>query len=372
MTGTRADYPRVKSVLREILRRKELELFLIVTGTHLLPEYGNTVGEIEADGVPIYARVPMYSDDDTPYGMAKAAARCSDGIADVLNDIDPDIFLITVDRVETLATAQSVLLMNHVMAHIQGGEVTGTVDESIRHAVTKMAQIHFPATPDAGERIVRMGEDPAHVHVTGCPYIDIIMSMEYRSRDELAGSYGFDPARPLVLFTQHPVTTEFGRGTEQMRTTIKALERFQDFEVIALYSNVDAGGRDIVAEMKKNDRFRIFPNIDSRDFLAIMKNADLMIGNSSAGIREAPSFRLPVINIGSRQAGRLRAANVIDVDHDVEAIALAIEEATDPSFRTGMKDMVNPYGDGKASARIVDVLAAVELTDELLQKRITY
>ncbi len=173
VTGTRADYPRVKSVLQEIGLRPNLELKLIVTGTHLLEEYGRTIKEIEQDGFNIAARVEMYSNDDSPYGMAKVAARCSDGFADVLNKIKPDLLLITVDRVETLAVAQTAALMNIPIAHIQGGEVTGTIDESIRHAVTKLSHIHFPATTDASERIIKMGEDPSNVYTVGCPYLDI-------------------------------------------------------------------------------------------------------------------------------------------------------------------------------------------------------
>jgi UDP-N-acetylglucosamine 2-epimerase (non-hydrolysing)/GDP/UDP-N,N'-diacetylbacillosamine 2-epimerase (hydrolysing) len=373
MTATRADYPRVKSVLQEITARPNLELKLIVTGMHLVKEFGHTVDEIVRDGFEIDERVEMYSGDDTPYGMAVAAARCAKGMADAFNKIKPDLFLLTVDRIETLAAAQSAAYMNLPIAHIQGGEVTGTIDESIRHAVTKMAHIHFPATPDAAERIIKMGEDPNFVHRVGCPYVDIISSIEYRSKAELSKDYAFDPSRPLILFTQHPVTTEYGQGVEQMKITIDAIKNFPDVEVVALYSNADAGGQEIIDLMKKTPQFHIFPNITNNDYLGLMKHADLMIGNSSAGIREAPSFHLPAINIGTRQAGRLRAANVIDVPHNLEALTQAINKALyDNEFKREVETAANPYGDGRSAKRIVDILENIELNPNLIQKRITY
>jgi len=373
MTGTRADYPRVKSVLQEICRRPDLELKLIVTGMHLVKEFGYTVREIEKDGFDIAARIPMYTGDDSPYGMAKAAARCADGIADAMKDIGPEIFLLTVDRVETLATAQSVALMNIPIAHIQGGEVTGTIDESIRHAVTKLSHIHFTATTNDAKRIMKMGENPRHIYAVGCPYIDIIKRTKYRSKEALSLDYGFDAKKPLVLFTQHPVTTEYGQGAMQMMETIKSLQNFSELEIVAPYPNADAGGREIIDTMERHSQFHVFPNIKDTDYLSLMKNAAFMIGNSSAGIREAPSFRLPVINIGNRQNGRLRAANVIDVHHDAKAISSAIDKVLrDKGFQNQLKSVTNYYGDGKSAKRIVDVLEKVEITPQLIQKRIIY
>ena len=362
MTATRADYPRVKSVLQEISIRKNLELKLLVTGMHLLKEFGYTVREIEKDGFDIADRIEMYLWDDSPYGMAKAAARCADGIADTLKNIKPDILLLTVDRIETLAAAQSSAYMNIPIAHIQGGEVTGTIDESIRHAVTKLAHIHFPATPDAAERIIKMGESPANVFTVGCPYIDIIRTTEYRSKEDLALAYNLNSERPVVLFIQHPVTTEYGEGAKQIKITIEALKRFTDIQIIAIYSNADAGGREIIEIMKNTPHFHVFPNIASEDFLSLMKHSALIIGNSSAGIREAPSFHIPSVNIGSRQNGRLRASNVIDVQHDADAIAQAIRKALyDEEFKNKVSRVNNPYGDGFSAKRIVDILERIDL-----------
>lgn len=349
LTGTRADYPRVKSVLDELDSR--LELKLIVTGTHLLKKFGHTVDEIE---FPIAAKVEMYY-DDSPYGMAKAFARCSDGVADALKKIKPDILLLTSDRVETLAAASASALMNIPIAHIQGGEVSGTIDESMRHAVTKLAHIHFPATKIAGKRIVKMGEEPKNVHVVGCPYLDIIRTLDYKTKEELSIEYGFN--KSYIVFIQHPVTTEYGQAAEQIRISLEALD-WLGVEVIAIYPNADAGGCEIMSAMKN---IHAFPNIDYRDFLSLLKHADVLVGNSSAGIREAPSFQLPVVNIGTRQNGRLRAKNVIDVPHDVGKIIEAIQIARHEKY---FGKIINPYGDGYSAKRIVDILEKVDISPQ--------
>lgn len=374
ITGTRADYPRVKSVLKEINVRPNLMLQLVVTGSHLLEEYGYSIQEIIDDGFKIDKKVPMFTDDyNSPVGMAKASAKCTDGIAKALEDLKPDLVLLTVDRVETLAATVAVILMNFPIAHIQGGEVTGTIDESIRHAVTKMSHIHFPATKDAAERIVRMGEDPNMVFQVGCPYIDIISSIEKKSKEELALEYGFSASKPLVIFTQHPVTTEYGSSSEQIKITLAALKTFSKCQVIAFSSNTDAGGKEIISAVKKEKNFIHISNMLSSDFLSLMACADVMVGNSSAAIREAPSYHLPAINIGTRQQGRLRAENIIDVDHNVDAITRAIDKAlNNKQFLKVVKNITNPYGDGKSAQRIVDILETIPINPKMVQKRISY
>lgn len=371
-TATRADYPRVRSVLEEIERRPNLDLRIVASGTHLSERFGNTVDEIERDGFKVDYRVPILTEDDTPYGMVKACAKLVEAMADILRDEDPDIALITVDRFETLAVTMAAAYMNYPIAHIQGGEVTGTIDESIRHAVTKMSHLHFPANEDAAERIRKMGEDPERVFATGCPYIDIITRVRKKSFAELQERYSLREGAKLVLFTQHPVTTEYGDGISQVLKTIDALGRFNDVHVIALFSNADAGGRRIIERLQR-ESYSIHPSIPHEDFLSLMSIADVMVGNSSAGIREAPSFGLPVVNIGTRQAGRLRAANIIDVPYEADAIAAALERALyDGAFREACERCENPYGTPGAATRIVDVLESVELNLDLLQKQIAY
>ena len=374
ITGTRADYPRVKSVLKEINSRETFELKLIVTGSHLLHDYGYSAKEIIDDGFKIDREVPMFIGEyNSPVGMASAAARCTKGIAEALDYLKPDIVLITVDRVETLAATVAASLMNFPIAHIQGGEVTGTIDESIRHAVTKMSHIHFPATKDASERIIKMGEDPKKVFQVGCPYIDIINSIPKKTKSELGEEYSFSEEKPLIIFTQHPVTTEYGFSNNQISVTLSALRSFSECQVLAFYSNTDAGGKEIIDSVKKEKNFIHISNMLSSDFLSLMSCADVMVGNSSAAIREAPSFKLPAVNIGTRQQGRLRAPNVIDVNHNKEEIILAIEKAlNNKDFISSVNTIENPYGDGKSAKRIVDILEKIPINNDLVQKKIFY
>ena len=373
ITGTRADYPRVKSVLHLINKSTTLELQLLVTGSHLIKEYGYSKQEIIDDGFKIDAEIPMFLGEyNSPLGMAQASARCTSGIANALDKLRPDLVLLTVDRVETLAACVAVCLMNFPIAHIQGGEVTGTIDESIRHAVTKMSHIHFPATIDAAERIIRMGEEPDLVFKVGCPYIDIINSIQKKSKQYLAKKYSFSPEKKLIIFTQHPVTTEYGSSKNQIEVALKALKNFPECQIIAFSSNTDAGGKEIVNAVKKESNFVHISNMLSSDFLSLMDCADVMVGNSSAAIREAPSFHLPAVNIGTRQQGRLRAENIIDVNHDKNEIISAINKAlNDKDFISNTNQITNPYGDGKSAIRIVDILETLPLQD-LVQKRIAY
>ncbi len=371
-TATRADYPRVRSVLEEIQRRDSLELKIVASGMHLEERYGMTVDEITRDGFVVDYRIPILEDDDTPYGMVKACAKLVSEMADVYKKEEPDIALITVDRFETLAVTMAAAYMNIPIAHIQGGEVTGTIDESIRHAVTKMSHIHFPANEDAAVRIRKMGERADRVFATGCPYIDIISRVKKKTREELAEKYGLTDGRKLALFTQHPVTTEHDDGVAQILETIEAISRFPELQVVGLYSNADAGGRRIVERLTSLD-YSVHPSIAHEDFISLMNVADVMIGNSSAGIREAPTFALPVVNIGTRQAGRQRAANVLDVPYDREAIARAIDQAlNDEQFLQKCRETENPYGSPGAAKRVVDVLESIELDLDLIQKMITY
>lgn len=374
ITGTRADYPRVKSVLYKLKESPAFELQLLVTGSHLLKEYGYSKQEILDDGFSIDEEVPMFMGDyNSPYGMARASARCTDGVANALKKLKPDIVLLTVDRVETLAACVAVSLMNFPIAHIQGGEVTGTIDESIRHAVTKMSHIHFPATNDAAKRIQLMGEDPKMIFEVGCPYIDIINSVEKKSKDYLAKKYGFSSDQKIIIFTQHPVTTEYGLSNKQIEVTLNALKEFSDCQIIAFSSNTDAGGKEIIKKIKREPNFIHISNMLSSDFLSLMSCADLMVGNSSAAIREAPSFHLPAVNIGSRQNGRLRAKNVLDVSFNKSEIKNSIEKALfDKKFIKKVKKLNNPYGDGHSSSKIVKILEKIKIDNQIIQKKITY
>ena len=370
ITGTRADYPRVKNVLFEINKRNSLDLKIIVTGSHLLNEYGSSIKEIKSDGFKINAKVHMFVNNyDTPSGMAIAASNCINGLVESLEKLKPDLVLLTVDRVETLAAAVAVSLMNIPIAHIQGGELTGTIDESIRHAVTKLSHFHFPATREAARRIMQLGENKKNIFTYGCPYIDIIKNTNFYTKEVLTKKFKINFKKKVCIFTQHAVTTEYGQSSSQISNTLGALKDFSELEVVSFFSNTDAGGKEIIRKIKKMKNFLIIPNMESKFFLSLMSHASIMVGNSSAAIREAPSFKLPAVNIGTRQQGRLRAKNVIDVDHNVANIKKAIRTALyDKKFIYEMKKIKNPYGNGSASKKIADKIEKLDLSHKVLQK----
>ena len=373
-TGTRADYPRVKKVLEKIKLNKKFELKIVVSGTHVLKEYGNTYKEIIKDGFKIYKKFNIYdSNYDTLYGATKAISNCTKRFAKILRDYNPDVVLITVDRIETLGATIPASIMNFPIAHIQGGEVTGTIDENIRHAVTKLSHIHLVANDDAKKRIIKLGEHKKYVFNVGCPYIDLIKSTKIISKDKLFNKLKLDVNKKTIILIQHAVTTEYGESKNQILKTIDELKKldYNKYQVFSIYSNADPGSKEIIKQIKKA-KFNLVKNIVSGDFINLMKYSNLLIGNSSCGIREAPSFKLPVINIGSRQNRRLRAKNVIDVDHKVYQIKKALDYAlNNTKFRKILKKVRNPYGDGKASDKIVSILKNLNL-NRITNKVINY
>lgn len=377
ITERRADYSRLKPVLKLIQQSKKLELSIIVTGTHLLDEMGHTVDLVRADGFPVDAEVEMFTkfDQDDGASMSKALGRSLIGITRALERIKPDIVLVGFDLGAHLAGAIAAAHMNIAVAHIQGGEVTGTIDESLRHAITKFAHIHFAATQKSAERIIKMGENPKYVFNVGCPVIDMIVGTRLKTKEGLAKELRIDISKPLLLIIQHPVTTEVDAAQEQILTTLAAVNEInknKEFEVALIYSNIDAGGRRIIEEEKKSGMKR-FKNLPIETFLSLLRITRVLIGNSSCGIREAPSFKVPVVNIGTRQQGRERADNVIDVGHDKKEIVAGIKKALyDKKFRKKLENCKNPYGDGRSAKRIVKMLEEIEFPKGFVQKRIAY
>lgn len=373
ITERRAGYSRLKPILREIEKDPDLDYSLIVTGQHLLSGLGNTINVIEKDGFRISEKIEMYSENekDTGADMSRALGRTLIGITNALEKIKPDILLVGFDLGAHLAGAIAAAHMNIPVAHIQGGEVTGTIDESLRHAITKFSHIHFPANQDAADRLVKMGENPDFVFNVGCPSLDVILNTEIIPKDLLIKEFGIDASEPLAILIQHPVTTEADKGTEQIITTLDAVKEL-NLQTILIYPNVDAGGRRIINEIRKS-KIKTHKNLPFEKFLSLLNIADVLIGNSSSGIREAASFNLPVVNIGTRQQGRLRPANVIDVDYNKSEIIVAIKKALyDEEFKEKVKKCKNPYGDGKSAKKIVKILKEIEITPEMLQKRICY
>ncbi|MFC2081650.1 UDP-N-acetylglucosamine 2-epimerase [Candidatus Bipolaricaulota bacterium] len=372
ITGTRAEYGIVRPVLREIDAHPDLELCLIAMAQHLSPEFGCTVREIESDGFVVSARLETLQSSDTGGGMARALGLAIIQLAQVMEMLKPDIIVATGDRGEMLAAAIIGAHMNIPVAHQHGGEISGTVDESIRHAITKFAHIHLPATQQSAERIRRLGEDADRIHVVGAAGLDQIREGSFLSPEDVSQELDLDLAKPVILVSQHPVTTEIEVSGMQMRETMEAI-RIVGFQTVLIYPNSDAGGRsmcEVIDEYGELPFIRRFVNAPRDLYLGVMNLASVMVGNSSSGIIEAPSFHLPFVNVGTRQTGRERGGNVVDVAHDRDQIAGAIRfSMTDLEFRASVAKTPNPYDYGPSVGRVADILSGVKINRDLIQKR---
>ena len=363
--------------MRAIKAHPDLDLQVIVGASAVLDRFGAVVDVIERDGFTPNARVNIIIEGETPVTMAKSTGLGLLELPTLFELLKPDVVISVGDRFETMATAVAAAYMNIPVAHTMGGEVTGTIDESIRHAVTKLAHVHFPANQLAAERIIRMGEDPASVHVVGCPRIDLVSEIA-QGQDGLDNAWfdregvggHVDLTRPFLLVSQHPVTTEYGHGEEQIGETLAALDELQ-MPTIMLWPNVDAGSDDVARGMrkfreKKHPEFiRFYKNFPVETYVRLMIRAACLVGNSSAPIREGAFLGTPAVNIGTRQAGRERGPNVIDVPHDRRAIAQAVRDQA----AHGRYPSVHLYGDGCAGTRIAEILATSPLR---IQKQINY
>lgn len=377
VVGSRANYSSIKSAMAAVAAHPRLELQLVVGASALLDRYGAVVDLIEQDGFTAAARVHMLIEGETPTTMAKSTGLGLLELPSVFEALKPDIVLTVGDRFETMATTLAAAYMNIAVAHTMGGEVSGTIDESIRHAVTKFAHIHFPASRDARERIIRLGEHPETVFLVGCPRIDLVAEIlaeaDAKPGPELfAEGVGraFDLGKPFLVVSQHPVTTEYGAGEAQITATLQAVEG-SGLPAIILWPNADAGSEDISRGMRKwreqkpDSPFHFFKNLPVATYVRLMRACACLVGNSSSGIREGAFIGTPVVNIGSRQAGRERGHNVLDVPDEQAAIARAI--AAQVAHGRYPTDPV--YGDGGAGRRIAEVLATVQPN---VQKRIAY
>jgi UDP-N-acetylglucosamine 2-epimerase (non-hydrolysing)/GDP/UDP-N,N'-diacetylbacillosamine 2-epimerase (hydrolysing) len=376
VTGSRAEYGLLRPVMQAIAASSRCQLRLIVAGLHLAHEFGDTGRDIEADGFHPDARVDMAFSGDSPAAMAKSIGIGIYGMAQAIESLQPEIVLVLGDRTEAFAAAVSGAAMNKLVAHIHGGEVTrGGLDESMRHAITKLAHLHFVATEASRERVVKLGERPEDVILSGAPGLDSILRQELLPEDELSRRLGIPLRRPRILLAQHPVSTRPDDAAREMSETLAALAEL-GHQTIAVYPNGDAGGRralERLLEFGPAPWLHRFPNLDHTTFLSLLAGADVLAGNSSSGIIEAPALGVPVVNIGPRQQGRERSAGVLDAAHDRAAIRQALEKALhDESFREQARCSPSVYGDGQASRRIVSVLETVQITPERLQKQLAY
>jgi UDP-hydrolysing UDP-N-acetyl-D-glucosamine 2-epimerase len=372
VTSSRADYGHLYWPLKELAARPSVELRLIAMGPHLSHEFGNTVGEIERDGFPVDERVECLLSSDTDVGMAKTIGVATLGLADVLARLRPDILLLIADRYEMLAPAAAALALRIPTAHIEGGEVSeGAIDDAVRNALTKLSHLHMTTTEGARLRVLAMGEEAWRVHRVGSPSLDHLRRRELLPRDALGAQLGVDLSRPTVVVTYHPVTV--ARDTTfEAESLFSALEQTRR-QLVFCYPNADAGGRAIVERVGAFCRSRpdahLFVNLPHLTYWSLLACAELFVGNSSSGIMETPSLRLPAVNVGVRQAGRERARNVLDADADAGSILAEMRRGLSPSFRASLEGMTNPYGDGMAGERIARLLAEVPLGEKLFVKR---
>jgi UDP-hydrolysing UDP-N-acetyl-D-glucosamine 2-epimerase len=376
VVGSRANYSSIKSAMRAVQTHPELELQLVVGASALLDRYGTVADLIEQDGFEADEKVFMLIEGETPGTMAKSTGLGLLELATAFDRLRPDVVITVGDRFETIATALAASYMNIPLAHTMGGEVSGNIDESIRHAVTKFANVHFPASEDAAERIIRMGEDPASVHVVGCPRIDLAADVLGERGDGLGdllrlgvgGTFELDS--PFLLVSQHPVTTEYGDGERQITETLMAVQAL-DLPAIVLWPNADAGAEHVARGIRKfrehedDSKLHFFKNLPTDDYVRLMQKTACLVGNSSSAIREGAFIGTPAVNVGPRQDGRRRGANVIDADYDRDAIV----DAVGSQLEHGPYDSEAIYGDGGAGERIADILAHSEISN---RKRIAY
>lgn len=366
VTGTRADYGLLRWVMQGIQDSPQLDLQIVATAMHLSPEFGLTYRTIESDGFRIDRKVEMLLSSDSSVGVAKSMGLGICGFADVFNELKPDMALVLGDRFEALSAASAALVARLPLAHLHGGEVTeGAFDEAIRHAITKMAHLHFVAAEEYRQRVIQLGEAPERVFVAGGLGVDSVRQCRLLDRADLEAQLGFSFGRRNLLVTFHPVTLEEGRAAAQMGELLAALEQLLDTHLIFTMPNADVESRVLIDMInvfveRHPARARVFVSLGQRRYLSCIAHADGVVGNSSSGLLEAPTLRKGTINIGDRQKGRLKAASVIDCAPDRVAILRSIERLYSKGFQASLADVVNPYGDGGASARIVDVLERTE------------
>ena len=373
ITVGRSDYGLLRPIVQRIADDSELELQLIVSGAHFSEKFGRTVGDIERDGFPIAESLPLAETDDSPQSIARVMGQAVARFGDAYARQQPDMLLLLGDRYDMHAAALAALPMRIPVAHIHGGELTfGAIDDALRHCITKLSHIHFPATEESAARIRQMGEEPWRITISGAPGLDNLAGISLASLADFAQRHQLPITEPPLLVTFHPVTLEHDRTGWHIAELLAALASC-DQPILFTLPNADTGHESIIRAIRDFAAARanvfVVANLGTADYFSAMSWAAAMVGNSSSGIIEAASFGLPVVNIGNRQAGRERAANVIDCGHDREAVSAAIRRALDPAFRASLAGLRNPYGDGHAAERIVSRLKAIELGDKVLVKK---
>ncbi len=375
VTTSRADYSHLYWPMKELAEHPAVDLRIIVMGSHLSPEFGNTIREIVKDGFTIEAQIECLLSSDSDVGMAKTIGLATLSLADMLGQMRPDVLLLIADRYEMLAPASVALALRIPIAHIEGGEVSeGAIDDAVRNALTKLSHLHFTSTYKARERVIAMGEEEWRVHRAGAPSLDHLRRQVLYTREELEAMLNLDLQQPTMLVAYHPVT--IARDTTQEAESLFDALAASSGQILFSYPNADAGSRELIERTERfisaRSRGRLFVNLGTLTYWSLLRNVEVMLGNSSSGIMETPSFALPTVNIGIRQKGRERARNVLDAEASAESIREKLQIARSQEFRRSLEGMMNPYGEGNAAETIVSVLTSVPLGQELLLKRATY
>ena len=374
VTGTRAEYGLLRWVMQGIKDDPELTLQVIATGMHLSPEFGLTYREIEQDGFRIDRKVEMLTGSDTPAGIAKSMGAGLSGCADAYDELRPDLIVVLGDRFEIFAAVAAALVSRIPVAHLHGGEATeGLIDEAIRHSITKMSHLHFVAAEEYRRRVIQLGEQPERVFLVGALGIDSIKRLKLLGRTDLEASLGFKLGKKNLLITFHPVTLETtATSAGQMAELLAALAALKDTQLIFTMPNADTGGRGLMRMVEQfvaqHPNAHVFSSLGQLRYLSCIAHVDGVVGNSSSGLLEVPSFKKGTINIGDRQRGRLQAASVINCEPTRPDIAAAVEKLYSASFQAGLRQFRNPYGEGGASEKIVEIIRSVAL-DDVLKKR---
>ncbi len=372
VSTSRADFSHLISPLHELGKRPDIDVKFIAAGPHLSPEFGMTVDEIENTGITIDKRLECLLSSDTDIGMAKTIGTSILGLADMLGHMRPDLLLLIADRYEMLGPACTALALRIPVAHIEGGEVSeGAIDDSVRNAITKMSHIHFTPTATSKQRVLAMGEESWRVHRVGAPSLDLLKHYELMTLHELSGHLDIELKREFCVVSYHPVTLL--RDTLAETDALFSALADIDLQILFCFPNADAGSRQLVTQAREflsgRSSGRLYVNLSHLCFMSLLSHASVLIGNSSSGIMESPSLKVPTVNIGIRQQGRERAANVIDAKAKQKDIFAAIQKSLEPNFRVTLNHMTNPYGDGHAGSRIATVLADLSIDARLLQKK---
>ena len=373
VTERRADYTKLKPILEEIKKSKKLDYYLIVTGSHLLKEHGLTINEIRKDGFKIYKKFQMYEEKrkDSGSDMVHSFGRAIIELSKITQKLQPDIMLTGFDIGANFAAAIVGAHMNIHVVHIEGGEVSGTIDDSIRHATTKFAHIHFTSNTDATNRIIKMGENPKNVYTVGNPVLDNLKNIPHMDENFLEKKYNLNLKKPFIILLQHTVTTEVKAQSNHIVSILDALNKI-NIQSVVIIGNADAGSKNII-KLINNSKLNKFKTIPYLEFINLLKLSSALVGNSSSGIIETPFLKIPTVNIGSRQIGRLRATSIVDTTYNSNSIKKAISFVlNNKKFRTSLKSTKSLYGNGNSSKKIIKILENLDLDTVSIQKQISY